>query len=94
MQHFAWERESEAVRVFSFHPGVFYTPSVAEHYSEDAQIWEDINLPAHFAVWLAGPESGLLNGRYVWANWDVNELIMLKDRLSKDRSFLTIGLVV
>ncbi|KAJ5274866.1 hypothetical protein N7497_005474 [Penicillium chrysogenum] len=94
MQHFAWERESEAVRVFSFHPGVFYTPSVAEHYAEDARVWEDINLPAHFAVWLAGPESGFLNGRYVWANWDVDELIMLKDRLSEDRSFLTIGLVV
>ncbi|KAJ5512121.1 hypothetical protein N7463_001673 [Penicillium fimorum] len=63
MQHFAWERESEAVRVFSFHPGVFYTPSVAENYAEHARVWEDINLPAHFAVWLAGPESGFLNER-------------------------------
>ncbi|KAB8227146.1 SDR family NAD(P)-dependent oxidoreductase [Aspergillus alliaceus] len=58
MQHFAWERDSEAIRVFSFHPGMFYTPSVAEHYAEDARVWEDINFPAHFAVWLAGPESG------------------------------------
>ncbi|RAL16209.1 SDR family NAD(P)-dependent oxidoreductase [Aspergillus homomorphus CBS 101889] len=63
MQHFAAERESEALRVFSFHPGAFYTPSVAEHYARDATAWEDIDLPAHFARWLAGPESGFLNGR-------------------------------
>lgn len=94
MQHFAFEQESDDVRIFSLHPGAFYTPTVAKHFAKDASNWEDINLPAHFALWLAGPESGFLHGRYVWAHWDVDELIALKDRLAKDRSFLTIGLVL
>ncbi|TKW56776.1 3-hydroxybutyrate dehydrogenase type 2, partial [Colletotrichum tanaceti] len=29
---------------------------------------------AHFTVWLASPEAAFLNGRTVWANWDVEEL--------------------
>ncbi|PYH86355.1 putative NADP(+)-dependent dehydrogenase [Aspergillus uvarum CBS 121591] len=94
MQHVAAERANPALRVFSFHPGAFYTPSVAVHYAEDATPWEDINLPAHFARWLAGPESAFLNGRYLWAHWDVDELMALRDRVERDSSFLTIGLVV
>lgn len=31
-------------------------------------------LPAHFCVWLASPEAGFLNGKFVWSNWDVPEL--------------------
>lgn len=33
-----------------------------------------VQLPAHFTVWLASPEAAFLNGRTVWANWDVEEL--------------------
>lgn len=58
MQHFAFELETDDVRKFPFHPGAFYTPTVADNYAEDASVWEDINLPAHFALWLARPESG------------------------------------
>lgn len=34
-------------------------------------------LPAHFLVWLCSPEAKFLNGKFVWSNWDVDEL---KDR--------------
>lgn len=95
MQHFAFEQaDDDHVRIFSLHPGAFYTPGTAEHFSEHAMEWEDINLPAHFALWLAGPESGFLSGRYVWAHWDVDELIALKGRVAEDPTFLTIGLVL
>jgi hypothetical protein len=33
-----------------------------------------VQLPAHFMVWLSSPEASFLNGRSVWANWDVDEL--------------------
>ena len=56
--------------------------------------WDDLALPGDFALWLAGPESGFLHGRHVWANWDVDELVALKRKLENDRSFLTIGLVL
>ena len=31
-------------------------------------------LPAAFMVWLSTSEAQFLNGRTVWANWDVDEL--------------------
>jgi NAD(P)-dependent dehydrogenase (short-subunit alcohol dehydrogenase family) len=33
-----------------------------------------VNLPASFMVWAASREARFLNGRFVWANWDVDEL--------------------
>ena len=95
MQHFASEVDArDCTRVFSLHPGAFYTAAVAQHFPKDGMKWDDLDLPAYFALWLAGPQSDFLNGRHVWANWDVDELIALKDRLAKDTSFLTIGLVL
>jgi NAD(P)-dependent dehydrogenase (short-subunit alcohol dehydrogenase family) len=94
MGHFASEQEGDNVSIFSYHPGAFYTPASAEIYPQDAMRWEDINLPAHFALWLAGPESAFLSGKFLWAQWDVDELIALKDRFLKIPSFSTIGLVL
>ncbi|KAG6311658.1 hypothetical protein E4U44_004072 [Claviceps purpurea] len=106
MQHLAREQEGtghghghghddgDRVRVFSFHPGAIPTPGSAAVYAPGAVQWEDADLPAHFSLWLAGPESDFLNGRYVWANWDVDELVALKERLARDDRFLTIGLVL
>jgi hypothetical protein len=33
-----------------------------------------VDLPSHFCVWLTSPEAKFLRGKYVWANWDVDEL--------------------
>lgn len=33
-----------------------------------------MELAAHFLVWLSQPKTKYLNGRFVWANWDVDEL--------------------
>jgi hypothetical protein len=32
------------------------------------------NLPASFMVWAASKEARFLNGKFAWANWDVDEL--------------------
>jgi len=50
-------------------------------------------LPGDFAVWLASPEAEFLTGRYVWAQWDVDELIAMKEKVAQDPDLLTIGLV-
>ena len=94
MQNFASQYRDSGVRVFSFHPGSYYTAGVAANIPKDMVQWEDIQLPAHFARWLAGPESGFLHGRFLWANWDVDELIAMKERMESDASFLTIGLIM
>ena len=91
MQNFAAELSGKGVRVFSVHPGSYYTPGVAANMSKDMVAWEDVVLPAHFIRWLAGSESDFLHGRFVHANWDVDEIMALKDRIAKEPAFLTIA---
>jgi hypothetical protein len=50
-------------------------------------------LPGDFSVWLASPEAEFLNGRFMWAQWDVDELISLKERVVADPTYLTIALI-
>ena len=38
-------------------------------------------LPAAFMVWLSKPDAQFLNGRTVWANWDVDELKGQQDEI-------------
>ncbi len=33
-----------------------------------------VSLPASFNVWLASPEARFLKGKFLWTNWDVDEL--------------------
>ncbi|KAH6638559.1 hypothetical protein BKA67DRAFT_596360 [Truncatella angustata] len=35
---------------------------------------DQVQLPAHFLVWMSSSEATFLKGRSVWANWDVDEL--------------------
>ncbi|KAH6995553.1 hypothetical protein BKA56DRAFT_650426 [Ilyonectria sp. MPI-CAGE-AT-0026] len=36
---------------------------------------DEPELPGSFLVWLASPEAKFLKGKFVWANWDAEELI-------------------
>ena len=51
-----------------------------------------VSLPADFMVWLASPEAAFLKGRYVWANWDVDEMLARKEEIEADLSLLTMTL--
>ena len=33
-----------------------------------------VSLPASFNVWLASPEAEFLKNKFLWSNWDVDEL--------------------
>lgn len=48
-------------------------------------------LPAHFYVWLASTETRFLKGKYVWANWDVEELKARAEKIESS-NLLTVGL--
>ncbi|KAK5055098.1 hypothetical protein LTR84_012846 [Exophiala bonariae] len=52
---------------------------------------DDVSLPAGFHVWLASPEARFLKGRFLWANWDVDELMAQAKDLGASEK-LTIGL--
>jgi len=51
-----------------------------------------VSLPADFMVWLASSEAAFLKGRYVWANWDVEEMLARKEEIEADPNLLTMTL--
>ncbi|KAJ5888244.1 oxidoreductase, partial [Penicillium taxi] len=55
-------------------------------------IEDNISLPAGFNIWLASPEARFLNGKFLWTNWDVDELKEQAKELETS-SRLSIGLI-
>jgi hypothetical protein len=52
-----------------------------------------VQLPGQFAVWLASKEAEFLKGRFLWTNWDVEELMKRKFEFELDSDLLKSGLV-
>lgn len=50
-----------------------------------------VSLPASFHVWLASPEARFLKGKFLWANWDVDEL-KARAKAIESSATLSIGL--
>lgn len=73
LEHIA--AENPDMFVASVHPGIIATdmPAGAKMDLKESPM-DDIKLPAHFVVWSVSPEAKFLKGRFVWANWDVDEL--------------------
>lgn len=51
-----------------------------------------VSLPASFNLWLASHEAHFLKGKFLWANWDVDELKAQAKELEGSEK-LSIGLV-
>jgi NAD(P)-dependent dehydrogenase (short-subunit alcohol dehydrogenase family) len=99
--------EHPELSVFSIQPGAVATDMSREAgykpQTEDEEFqwkgegsnllsgYDDANLPASFMVWLASPEARFLKGKYLWANWDVDELKGNKDKI-ESTPLLSIGL--
>ncbi|KAK4125684.1 NAD(P)-binding protein [Parathielavia appendiculata] len=68
--------------VFHIQPGVVDTDMNREVGGVKAIGHEDhVSLPASFNLWLASPESRFLKGKFLWANWDVEELKARREEL-------------
>jgi hypothetical protein len=50
-----------------------------------------VDLPAHFLVWLVSSEAEFLKGKFVWVNWDVDEL---KDRADEIKGSLLLTILL
>ncbi|KAL8791175.1 MAG: hypothetical protein Q9195_006014 [Heterodermia aff. obscurata] len=70
--------------VSSVHPGVVET-DLMRTWDQDAiqtgtknsnhtMPIDDVKLPAHFILWMTSPEAQFLHGKFVWCNWDVEQL--------------------
>ncbi|KAI1636377.1 putative short-chain dehydrogenase [Biscogniauxia mediterranea] len=94
LQLIAKDTSPDKMQVVNFHPGGVYTNSARESGNdENSAAWDDVMLPGNFAVWAASPEARFLHGRFVWVNWDVDELKTgsIRERIDNDPDFLKIG---
>ncbi|KAI1394368.1 putative NADP(+)-dependent dehydrogenase [Hypoxylon trugodes] len=67
--------EQPSIFAATVHPGLVETEIFARGGgTTDALPMDKVQLPAHFLVWMSSQEAKFLNGRSVWANWDVEEL--------------------
>ncbi|KAB5530424.1 cellulase signal transduction associated dehydrogenase [Coniochaeta sp. 2T2.1] len=80
------------LRVTHVHPGAVRT-GMAEEFERAGVlfVYDDVSLPADFLVWVGSQEAAWLGGRYVFANWDVDELVARRGEIEEGTE-LTVGL--
>ncbi|KAF7956621.1 hypothetical protein EAE96_003955 [Botrytis aclada] len=85
--------ENPSIFFCTVHPGMVDTKTFRGAGVDPATLPMDkIALPANFLVWLSQPKSKFLNGRLIWANWDVDELFAQAERIQSSSDF-TIGCI-
>ncbi|KAF7561181.1 hypothetical protein G7046_g2945 [Stylonectria norvegica] len=80
--------------VLQLHPGLILSTGTASRIAESVAGYpsEDVALSADFVNWAVSSEARFLNGRFVFANWDVEDLKALEPELAKDPMRFTTGL--
>ncbi|KAK8108097.1 short chain dehydrogenase reductase [Apiospora kogelbergensis] len=75
-------------RVYHIQPGVVDTDMNREVGGVKAMGFEDhVSLPAGFMLWLASPEAAFLKGKFLWSNWDVDELKTRAKEIEESQEF-------
>lgn len=85
--------ENPGILICSVHPGVVDTKMLRT--AELKGLPPDTaELPAHFLVWLShdAEKTKFLGGKFVWVNWDVDELVTLAREI-KDTELFSVGLM-
>jgi len=72
--------------VVSVQPG--WVATEANGFQKEAP--DSATLPGQFYVWLASPEASFLKGKFVWANWDAQELLEREDEITNGRLLTTV----
>ncbi|KAF4826564.1 hypothetical protein CGCTS75_v008958 [Colletotrichum tropicale] len=94
LQQFAREIKPDQMQISIVHPGAVWTDGMARSGANATTYrYDDIDLPGHFVLWAASRQAEFLHGRFIWANWDVDELRgeEFKKALEDNPNFLTVG---
>ncbi|KAK8038649.1 hypothetical protein PG993_007060 [Apiospora rasikravindrae] len=76
------------VRVYHLQPGIVDTDMNRAAGGVKALGYEDhVSLPAGFMLWLASPEARFLKGKFLWSNWDVDELKTRAEEIEGSQEF-------
>ncbi|KAF2099058.1 NAD(P)-binding protein [Rhizodiscina lignyota] len=70
--------ENPSIHVVNIQPGIVASEGNRQ---SGAPVLDDPELPGHFCVWLVSPEAQFLKSKYVWVNWDVDELKVRKKEI-------------
>ncbi|SPO06256.1 related to peroxisomal short-chain alcohol dehydrogenase [Cephalotrichum gorgonifer] len=81
--------ENPDLHVVQIQPGVHAT-EMNEGFQDTSD--DTLELPGEFTVWLSSPEAEFLKNRFVWVNWDAEELIARSKEIENDQSLLKIHL--
>lgn len=71
--------ENPNVNAYALHPGVVMTESVMDSFKRFAD--DTPELVGGVAVWLTSEAASFMNGRYISANWSVDELVERKKEI-------------
>jgi NAD(P)-dependent dehydrogenase (short-subunit alcohol dehydrogenase family) len=82
--------ENPGIGVYQIHPGAIEKNMTADYPSKE-MLREDIALPGALCVWLASSEGVFLRSRFLWASWDVDELVAMKEDFDKNPALARIG---
>lgn len=80
------EYGKQGVRALAFHPGGIASTGMGQSAPEQyrARLHDTVDLAAGTALFLTTPEASFLDGRFVYSNWDMEEVVKLKDEIVKD----------
>jgi len=79
------DHDEDGIKCFAIHPGGVSTELGRNMPQElHSHLIDDPELAAGFAVWLCSGKADWAKGRYLSANWDVEELTALKDEILRD----------
>ena len=84
------KESGKGVRVYNVQPGVVASEMNDKHGKVPPM--DSPDLPANFCVWLASPEGKFLDGKFVWVNWDVDELKARAKEIAADPHELVLTL--
>ncbi|RAL00791.1 SDR family NAD(P)-dependent oxidoreductase [Aspergillus ibericus CBS 121593] len=73
--------ENPHVHIVNVQPG--WVATTLNGYQKEAP--DSADLPGQFYVWLASPEAKFLKGKFVWANWDAQELLQRADEIQNSK---------
>ncbi|KAH7383964.1 hypothetical protein BKA66DRAFT_463191 [Pyrenochaeta sp. MPI-SDFR-AT-0127] len=77
--------ENPHIHIVSTQPA--WTPTDLNNNDKNAT--DSPDLPGSFYVWLASPEAKFLKNKFVWSNWDAQELIARKEEITSSKFLLT-----
>lgn len=79
----------QGVKCFAIHPGGVAT-SLAKNMPDELHknLIDTPELSAGFSVWLCSGKADWAKGRYLSSNWDVEELLAMKDRILHEDLFV------